>query len=75
MFYPKVREKYIDPFTNFGFKKWFEKECNKDLLLDFLNELLYEEQGRIASISYLKSEKLDALEDARKAVFDLHCEN
>ncbi|MCL1850580.1 MAG: Rpn family recombination-promoting nuclease/putative transposase, partial [Bacteroidetes bacterium] len=75
MFYPKVREKYIDPFTDFGFKKLFGEECNKDLLLDFLNELLYEEQGRIVSISYLKSEKLGALESARKAVFDLYCEN
>lgn len=43
-------EKYINPFTDYGFKKLFgggghPQEPNKDLLLDFLNELLKEEQG------------------------------
>ncbi len=38
-------EKYINPFTDYGFKKLFGEEPNKDLLLDFLNELLREEQG------------------------------
>ncbi|WP_417158711.1 PD-(D/E)XK nuclease family transposase [Spirulina subsalsa] len=33
------REKYINPFTDYGFKKLFGEEPNKDLLLDFLNEL------------------------------------
>jgi predicted transposase/invertase (TIGR01784 family) len=75
MFYPKVHERFIDPFTDFGFKKLFGEECNKDLLLDFLNELLYADQGRIVSISYLKSEKLGSLEGSRRAVFDLFCEN
>ncbi|MDR2147321.1 MAG: Rpn family recombination-promoting nuclease/putative transposase, partial [Tannerella sp.] len=35
----KLSDKYIDPFTDFGFKKLFGEERNKDLLLDFLNEL------------------------------------
>ena len=30
-------EKYINPFTDFGFKKLFGTEVNKDLLMDFLN--------------------------------------
>jgi len=33
-------EKYINPFTDYGFKKLFGEELNKDILLDFLNELL-----------------------------------
>jgi len=53
----KIKDKYIDPFTDFGFKKLFGEECNKDLLLDFLNELLHQEQGRIVSLSYLKNER------------------
>jgi hypothetical protein len=44
MFYEKIHEKYIDPFTDFGFKKLFGEECNKELLLDFLNELLTQEE-------------------------------
>jgi len=71
----KLKDKYIDPFTDFGFKKLFGEECNKDLLLDFLNELLHREEGKIVSISYLKTEKLGVSEEARKAVFDLYCEN
>ncbi|TAE01000.1 MAG: hypothetical protein EAZ97_04330 [Bacteroidetes bacterium] len=32
--------KYINPYTDFGFKKLFGEEGNKDLLIDFLNQLL-----------------------------------
>jgi predicted transposase/invertase (TIGR01784 family) len=68
-------EKYINPFTDFGFKKLFGEEPNKDLLLDFLNELLKEEQGVITDLTYLKTEHLGASEMDRKAIFDLYCEN
>ena len=52
----KLKDKYIDPFTDFGFKKLFGEECNKDLLLDFLNELLHKKEGKIVKLTYLKSE-------------------
>ncbi len=68
-------EKYINPFTDFGFKKLFGEELNKDLLLDFLNELLREEQGQIKDLTYLKTEHLGLTESDRKAIFDLYCEN
>lgn len=67
-------EKYVNPFTDFGFKKLFGEEPNKDLLLDFLNELLREEQGEITELSYLKNEHLDQ-DLNRKAIFDLYCTN
>jgi len=35
-----VTEKYIDPFTDFGFKWIFGTEENKSLLISFLNDLL-----------------------------------
>jgi predicted transposase/invertase (TIGR01784 family) len=68
-------EKYINPFTDYGFKKLFGEELNKDLLLDFLNELLKEEQGQIRNLTYLKTEQLGATDVDRKAIFDLYCEN
>ena len=37
------RDRYINPYTDFGFKKLFGTEMNKDLLLSFINSLL---QGR-----------------------------
>lgn len=68
-------ERYINPFTDYGFKKLFGEEPNKDLLLDFLNELLKEEQGQIVDLTYLKTEQLGASDIDRRAIFDLYCEN
>jgi len=68
-------EKYINPFTDYGFKKLFGEELNKDLLLDFLNELLQKEQGKIVDLNYLKTEYVGYTLSDRKAVFDIYCEN
>ena len=70
-----LEERYINPFTDYGFKKLFGEEPNKDLLLDFLNELLKDEEGKIKDITYLKNEQLGRSEVDRKAIFDLYCEN
>ena len=68
-------EKYINPFTDYGFKRLFGEEPNKDLLLDFLNELLKAEQGTITSLNYIKNEHLGDTGVDRKVIFDLYCEN
>jgi predicted transposase/invertase (TIGR01784 family) len=68
-------EKYINPFTDYGFKKLFGEESNKDLLLDFLNEILKEEQGQIKNLTYLITEHFGTYDIDRKAIFDLYCEN
>jgi len=69
-----MTDKYINPFTDFGFKKIFGEEANKDLLLDFIQTLLPEKKN-IISINYLKTEKLGRAATERKAIFDLYCEN
>lgn len=69
-----MKEKYINPFTDFGFKKLFGEEANKDLLIDFLNELL-EDRGGLTDLTFIKSEQLGATEADRKAIFDLYCQN
>ena len=66
-----MRERYINSFTDFGFKRLFGEEPNKDLLLDFLNELLRKEKGNIKSITYLKNEHLPYFWE-RKAIFDIY---
>lgn len=71
----EIAERYINPFTDYGFKRIFGEEINKDLLLDFLNELLKEEQGQITNLTYLKTEQLCSSNIDRKAIFDLYCEN
>ncbi|WP_339133625.1 MAG: PD-(D/E)XK nuclease family transposase [Candidatus Electrothrix sp. GW3-4] len=59
-------------FTDYGFKKIFGEEPNKNLLLDFLNELLKEEQGEIRDLTYLKTDQLGDTDIDRKAIFDLY---
>ena len=66
--------RYINPYTDFGFKKLFGEEASKDLLIDFLNELLPIEH-KIVHLTFSNSEKLGAVAAERKAIFDIHCED
>lgn len=68
----KIAEKYINPFTDFGFKKLFGTEPNKDLLIDFLNQVL-PPIHQIQDLTYLNNEHLGNAELDRKAIFDLYC--
>ena len=68
-----VTEKYINPFTDFGFKKLFGTEPNKDLLIDFLNEVILPDKKRIKDLTYKKNDQIGATEFDRKAIFDLYC--
>ncbi len=69
-----MKAKYVNPFTDFGFKKIFGEEASKPLLLDFLNALL-PEKDKLASLSFKNNEKIGQTEYDRKAVFDVYCEN
>ncbi|WP_353573267.1 Rpn family recombination-promoting nuclease/putative transposase, partial [Candidatus Albibeggiatoa sp. nov. BB20] len=71
----RIKDKFISPFTDFGFKKLFGTEPNKDLLIDFLNQLLQNDTGKIKELNYLPLEQLGQNEDARKAIFDIYCES
>ena len=69
----KMKAKYIDPFTDFGFKKIFGEESSKPLLIDFLNNLLPE--SRIVTLSFKDKEQQGKSEEERKAIYDIYCEN
>ena len=68
-----LRERYVNFYTDFAFKKLFGTEMNKDLLISFLNALL---QGHeeITDLTYLNTEQLGTAETERKAVFDVYCQ-
>ena len=70
-----MKDKYINFFTDFGFKKLFGSEPSKDLLIDFLNELLKGKEEPIKTLTFKKTEHLGASELDRKAIFDLYCES
>ncbi|MEA5459379.1 Rpn family recombination-promoting nuclease/putative transposase [Arcicella sp. LKC2W] len=65
--------KYINPYTDFGFKKLFGEEANKDLLIDFLNQLL-PDYHQIATLTFRNNENLSEFAFERSAIFDIHCE-
>ena len=67
--------KFINPFTDFGFKRLFGEEANKDILMDFLNELLRDEEGEITSLAFIRNERMGSLALDRKAIFDIYCES
>lgn len=69
-----IYDKYINPYTDFGFKKLFGTDLNKDLLISFLNALL-EGKEVIKDISYLNTEHLGTRELDRRAIFDVYCRN
>jgi hypothetical protein len=69
-----MKAKYINPFTDFGFKKIFGEEASKPLLIDFLNALL-PQPNKIVDLSFKNTEQLGKLDIERKAVYDIYCEN
>jgi predicted transposase/invertase (TIGR01784 family) len=66
--------RFINPFTDYGFKRLFGTEANKDLLIDFLNQLL-PQKHQIVDLQYARNEYIGVNELDRKAVFDLYCVN
>ena len=65
--------KFINPFTDVGFKRIFGQEISKPVLLAFLNSLL-EGERRIVDIQFLDKEKLRLSDDNRSLIYDILCQ-
>ncbi|QEP43492.1 Rpn family recombination-promoting nuclease/putative transposase [Ectothiorhodospiraceae bacterium BW-2] len=65
-------DRYINLFTDFGFKKIFGEEASKPNLISFLNTLL-PEKHHIIDLSFSKNEQSGSTVLDRKAIFDLSC--
>ena len=65
------KAKFIDPLSDWGFKKLFGTEANKEILLEFLRDLFPDK--RIEDIAYLNNENQGLSESDRKSVFDVVC--
>ena len=68
-----LQEQYVNLLTDFGFKRVFGSEPNKQLLVDFLNTLL-PKHHHIQSLSYKSTENLGNTPVDRKAIFDIYCQ-
>ena len=62
--------KFINPFTDWGFKHIFGK---KEFLINFLNSL-FEGEHVITDIRYLNNERLPEQIGMRKVIYDIFCE-
>ena len=79
-----MTERYINPYTDFGFKKLFGTEMNKDLLISFLNALFFQAEEvdgdghklhkPIRDITFLPTEHFGTYGN-RRAIFDVFCED
>ena len=65
--------KFINPFTDEGFKRIFGQEISKPILLTFLNTLL-EGEYHIVDLKYLDKELLGIADDDRSLIYDIYCE-
>ena len=64
--------KYINPFTDAGFKRIFGQEINKDLLINFLNELI-QGDSPIVDIRFRDKEMFPQFYEGRRIVYDIYC--
>lgn len=64
--------KFINPFTDWGFKKIFGQEINKDLLIKFLNDLL-DGEIHIADLTFHDKEQPPELREMRGIIYDIYC--
>lgn len=68
-----MKARYVNPFTDFGFKKIFGEEASKPMLIDFLRSLLPE--TNIVDLTFKDKEKLGNAKLDRKAIYDIYCED
>mgnify|MGYP000590797056 FL=1 len=67
-----IMGKFINPFTDYGFKKIFGQEVSKELLIEFLNDLL-EGERVITDLTFLNNEQLPIYPGERIAIYDIFC--
>ncbi len=65
--------KYINPFTDWGFKRLFGQEFSKELLISFLNDLLVDEV-KVKNVTFMDKERLGPTKDQRGIIYDVYCE-
>lgn len=70
----ELRQRYINPYTDFAFKRLFGTESNKEILIGFLNALFHGKQT-IEDVTYLDITHAGNGETDRQAVFDVYCRN
>ena len=63
---------FINPFTDFGFKRIFGQEDSKDILIGFLNAL-FEKELIVRDLIYKDKEQLGETANNRSLIYDIYC--
>ena len=63
--------RYVDLMFDKGFKRIFGKDSNKDLLINFLNEILPE--LKIRDLTFLNTEQQGLALESKNSTFDVYC--
>lgn len=71
-----MEDRFINPYTDYGFKKLFGTEQNADLLISFLNALISDDENNdpIISITYKNVEHVGEINTMRSSYFDVFCQ-
>ncbi|MFC6101538.1 Rpn family recombination-promoting nuclease/putative transposase [Olivibacter domesticus] len=69
--YPQAG-KFIDPLSDWGFRHYFGSEPNKEILIEFLNDL-FEGEKYIEDLEYGPTEHDGDDDEDKRVIFDLHC--
>mgnify|MGYP000030786889 FL=1 len=64
--------RFINPFTDWGFKHIFGREISKDLLIAFLNDL-FKDEFEITQLEFKNNEQIGITADSRSIIFDIYC--
>ena len=71
---PDITSKYIDLFTDFGFKRVFGDQNDTEALKSLLNDILkLDNDNKIKTITFKNGELLPNSPEDRKAILDLYC--
>lgn len=69
-----MEDRFINPYTDYGFKKLFGVEQNADLLISLLNALISNDGDPITSITYKNIEHVGEINTMRSSYFDVFCQ-
>lgn len=65
--------RFINPFTDTGFKILFGQELSRPLLIDFLNNLL-DGKDRVVDLAFLDKERQRIFKGDRGLIYDIYCD-
>ena len=67
-----IMGRFINPFTDYGFKFLYGRQVEKELLISFLNDLLLGEHV-ITDIQFLNNEEQPEVKNERGIIYDIYC--